>query len=72
MGAGQCGSVGEELTSLQRSPERLVQLGDKLVGEANGHQHPHILRCCDHRKNPGNPYRDWCRSVLVPLDGCPG
>jgi hypothetical protein len=38
MSAGHRGGVGEELTGLQRRPERLVQLGDKLVGEANGHQ----------------------------------
>ena len=57
MSTGYRGGVGEELTGLQRGPERLVQLGDELVGEANSHQHPHILRCCDHRTDPGIPLR---------------
>ena len=58
MGTGHRGGVGEEFTGLQRGPERLVQLGDQLIGEANGHQHPRILRCCDHRKDPRTPSRD--------------
>src|SRR3712207_2052505 len=58
MGTGHRGGVGEEFTGLQRGPERLVQLGDELVGEANGHQHPHILRCCGHRKDPRYVARD--------------
>jgi hypothetical protein len=55
MRAGQRGGVGQELTGLPSGPERLVQLSDQPIGEADGHQHPHRIRCCDHRKNPGFP-----------------
>ena len=34
------GSIGEELTGLQRGPERLDRLGDQRIRETNGHQHP--------------------------------
>jgi hypothetical protein len=34
-----------------------MQLGDELVREAHGHQQPHNLECCDHRKDSGNPQR---------------
>jgi len=33
MRAGGRGRVGEELTGLQRSPERLDRLRDQLIGE---------------------------------------
>jgi hypothetical protein len=34
---------------LPRSPERLNQFGHDLVGETDGHRHPHIFGCCDDR-----------------------
>ena len=42
-------SISHELPGLPRSPERLNQFGPDLVGETDGHRHPHIFRCCDDR-----------------------
>ena len=43
MGARHRGRIGQELTGLPGSPERLIQLGDDLIGETHRHQHPHRI-----------------------------
>ena len=58
MGAGDGRGIGHELTGLPCGPERLNQIGHQLVRETDCHRHPHILGCCDDRKDLRNPLRD--------------
>jgi hypothetical protein len=36
----------------------LIELGHQLVREPDGHRHPRILACCDHREDPANDERE--------------
>ncbi len=54
--------VGDELATLQPSPEHLHVLRDHVISEPDD-QHLHSVRCCDHRENPSNPYRRYRRTA---------
>jgi hypothetical protein len=60
--------VGDELTTLQRRPERLNFLIDHALSKAS-HQHLKSLGCCDDRENRRIGLRDTCfgTNTCIPI-----
>ncbi len=64
--------------ALPCGPERLNQIGHQLVRETDCHRHPHILGCCDDRKDLRfalrNTIRSWAQATGMacpPIGGVP-